>query len=78
MRPAHRCRAEGGLHFVVHAYGPPQSCAQLGAAEQELGSPLCFLEAPGMLAGGLQVRQRTETNTKPSLNSHTRDRKRAT
>ena len=21
MRPAHRCRADGGLRFVVHAYG---------------------------------------------------------
>ena len=21
MRPAHRCRAEGALRFVVHAYG---------------------------------------------------------
>ena len=33
MRPAHRCRAEGGLRVVVHAYGRRNPCVRRCAAQ---------------------------------------------
>ena len=63
MRPAHRCRAEGGLRVVVHAYGRRNPWEQPGAAQISYIKDLLAIWLPGHVpqprpAGGARTHGR--------------------
>ena len=73
MPPAHRCRAEGCLRVVVHAYGCRNPWVQPGAAQISYIKDLLAIWLPGHVSQPrpLGARARTGDVTRPHCNTLT-------